>query len=139
MGRTLGAWLTHAYTATGAVFGLLALVAAAEQRAYDMFVWLVVACAVDATDGTLARYFDVFANTPRFDGRKLDDIVDYLTYVVVPMFFAVIGQLVSGWGVLACAAAMLASAYAFCKRDQPGAKASFTGFPSYWNIVVLYL
>jgi phosphatidylcholine synthase len=139
MGRVLGARLTHAYTATGAVIGLLALVAAAEHRAYDMFVWFGVACAVDATDGTLARYFDVFTNTPRFDGRKLDDIIDYLTYVVVPMFFAVIEKLVSGWGILACAAALLASAYAFCKRDEPGAKASFTGFPSYWNVVVLYL
>jgi phosphatidylcholine synthase len=139
LGRLIGARLTHAYTALGAVIGLMAMVAAAEHRVLDMFLLLTIACFIDATDGALARGFDVQHTTPRFDGRKLDDIVDYLTYVVVPMFFAYQEGLVARGSVWVGGAVLLASAYAFCRRDEPGAKASFTGFPSYWNIVVLYL
>jgi phosphatidylcholine synthase len=138
-GRLIGARLTHTYTALGAVLGLMAMVAAAEHRVFDMFLLLTIACFIDATDGALARGFDVQRTTPRFDGRKLDDIVDYLTYVVVPMFFACQEGIVARRSVWVCGAVLLASAYAFCRRDEPGAKASFTGFPSYWNIVVLYL
>jgi phosphatidylcholine synthase len=138
-GRLIGARLTHTYTALGAVIGLMAMAAAAEHRVLDMFLLLTLACFIDATDGALARGFDVQHTTPRFDGRKLDDIVDYLTYVVVPMFFACQEGIVARGSVWVCGVVVLASAYAFCRRDEPGAKASFTGFPSYWNIVVLYL
>jgi phosphatidylcholine synthase len=120
------------------VIGLLALVAAAEHRVRDMFALMVITCFIDATDGTLARRFDVLRTTPRFDGRKLDDVVDYLTFVFVPMFFAYQEMVPAGWGWV-CAVVLLASLYAFCRRDEPGAKASFTGFPSYWNVLVLYL
>ena len=80
------ALLVHLFTATGAVFAMLAMLAAAEEKWSLMFLWLVVAFAVDGIDGPLARHFDVKKNAPRFDGVLLDLIIDYLTYVFIPAF-----------------------------------------------------
>ena len=37
---------------------------------------------IDSTDGALARAVDVRGQIPWFDGRRLDDICDYFTYVI---------------------------------------------------------
>ena len=55
----------HLFTATGAVFAMLAMLAAADEKWSMMFFWLVVAFAVDGVDGPLARHFDVKKNAPR--------------------------------------------------------------------------
>ncbi|MEC7668870.1 MAG: CDP-alcohol phosphatidyltransferase family protein, partial [Pseudomonadota bacterium] len=75
------ALLVHLLTASGAVFAMLALLAAVEEEWSIMFLWLVVAFAVDGIDGPLARKYNVKTNAPRFDGVLLDLIIDYLTYV----------------------------------------------------------
>jgi phosphatidylcholine synthase len=135
----MAAWMVHAYTALGLVAGLVALIAVAHNRPREMFVVLVVACIIDATDGTLARLVDVMKWTPDFDGRKLDDITDYLNYVVVPMVFVYQSNILPLAWLPIGGLVLLASGYAFCRLDTPTSKASFTGFPSYWNVVVLYL
>ena len=43
----------HLFTATGAVFAMLAMLAAADEKWSMMFLWLVVAFAVDGIDGPL--------------------------------------------------------------------------------------
>ena len=87
-----------------------------------------------------ARAADVTRRIPWFNGAKLDDIVDYLTYVFVPAVFVWRSLLVpDAWAVAVMSAIVLSSAYGF---NQEAAKTSdhfFTGFPSYWNIVVFYL
>ena len=65
------ALLTHMLTATGAVFAMLALLAAAQEDWSVMFLWLVVAFFVDGIDGPLARKYDVKTNAPRFDGEPV--------------------------------------------------------------------
>ena len=91
------ALLVHLFTATGAVFAMLAMLAAAEEKWSLMFLWLVVAFAVDGIDGPLARHFDVKKNAPRFDGVLLDLIIDYLTYVFIPAFALFKSGLLPGW------------------------------------------
>ena len=76
------ALLVHLFTATGAIFAMLAMLAAAEERWDMMFLWLVVAFFVDGIDGPLARKYNVKTNAPEFDGVLLDLIIDYLTYVL---------------------------------------------------------
>jgi len=76
----------HLLTASGAVFAMLAMLAAVEQDWSLMFLWLVVAFFVDGIDGPLARKYDVKTNAPQFDGVLLDLIIDYLTYVFVPAY-----------------------------------------------------
>lgn len=135
------AWGVHFYTASGAVLGLLALDAIARHGYGAAFLWMAVATAIDCTDGTLARRARVKEVLPNFDGGRLDDIVDYLNYVIVPMVLAyAAGLLPSGPSRLIIAALpLLASGYGFCQVDAKTADHFFKGFPSYWNVVVFYL
>jgi phosphatidylcholine synthase len=134
------AWLAHLYTATGAVMAFLAAIAVAEGDYRLAFFWLFLQVGVDATDGLLARRLQVAVHTPSFNGAKLDDIVDYLCYVFVPAFAVwragLVGEL---WVVPVGAAMLLSSAYGFNREDAKTSDYFFTGFPSYWNIVVFYL
>jgi len=101
---------------------------------------MVAATVIDATDGVLARLVRVKEATPHFDGARLDDIVDYLTFVFVPVLLLYhAGDLPERWGGAVCAAVLLSSAYGFSAGDAKTDDYFFTGFPSYWNIVALYL
>ncbi len=134
------AWVAHLYTATGAVLAFLAARAVIDHDYRTAFFWLGVQIAVDATDGLLARALRVKERTPHFDGAKLDDIVDYLNYVFVPALFVWRAILVpAGWIPWVVAAMLLSSAYGFNRTDAKTTDHFFTGFPSYWNIVVFYL
>lgn len=134
------AWLAHAYTASGIVFVFLAAQAAIDYRFRAAFAWLAVQVFVDATDGVLARRAAVSTIIPWFNGAKLDDIVDYCAYVFVPALIVWRGLLVpEQWTLPVAAAMLLASAFGFNRDDAKTSDHFFTGFPSYWNVVVLYL
>jgi phosphatidylcholine synthase len=134
------AWSVHLYTALGSVAALAALRATVAGDARTAFLWMAVALAIDSSDGVLARSARVKEVVPTYDGSKLDDIVDYLNYVVVPVFFAVQMQMLPAGCALAVAAApLLSSAYGFCQSAAKTPDFFFTGFPSYWNIAVFYL
>ena len=134
------AWLVHLYTASSAVFAFLALTRIFYDRYPDAFFWLFLAVFVDATDGVLARRARVAERLPWFNGSKLDDIVDYLTYVFVPAFFIWHALLVPDiWAIPIAALMLLSSAYGFNREDAKTTDHFFTGFPSYWNVVAFYL
>jgi phosphatidylcholine synthase len=137
----VSAWLVHAFTATGAVLAYLALEAIVAGDVRLAFIWLAVATAVDSVDGALARLARVKERTPQYDGALLDNIIDYMTFVLVPVFLLrQHGLLPAGLPGLAVAAAvLLSSAYGFCRLDAKTPDHFFTGFPSYWNIVALYM
>jgi len=134
-------WAVHAYTALGGALGLLTLEFEAEHEFRAAFVALALATAIDSTDGPLARALEVRRRIPFFDGATLDNIVDYLTYVLAPVFLMLqAGLLPAGnAGLLIGSAAVLASAYGFCRTDAKTADNYFLGFPSYWNLVAFYL
>jgi phosphatidylcholine synthase len=137
--RTL-AWSVHLYTALGAVAALEAVVATVDGRVRAAFFWMAVALVIDSSDGTLARAARVKQVVPTYDGSKLDDIVDYLNYVFVPVFFALEMRMLPGAiGGLIASLPLLASAYGFCQSAAKTADFFFTGFPSYWNVAVFYL
>jgi phosphatidylcholine synthase len=133
-------WIAHLYTATGAVIALLATGMTFAHNFRAVFVYMVVATFVDSTDGVLARAFKVKERLPNFDGAKLDDIIDYLMYAFIPALVVWQAQLVPV-AFPVCAAMVLSSAYGFAQADAKVASTDhfFTGFPSYWNIVVVYL
>jgi phosphatidylcholine synthase len=135
----LRAWLVHAYTALGLPCAFLALLAASDGRARDVFLILLLAIAIDGTDGPMARRFDVKRWTPHFDGRKLDDIIDYMTYTFIPIFFIWRFELVSGQWAVVLLIALVCSAYGFCSDGAKTPDKYFTGFPSYWNAVALFM
>ena len=134
------AWTAHAFTASGVILAFLALIAVVDGDYRLAFFWLALQVFVDAVDGALARRARVKELIPWFDGAKLDDIIDYLTYVVIPALMVWRGELVPGdWAIPVAAAMLLASAYGFNRADAKTADHFFTGFPSYWNIVVFYM
>ncbi|MEP1587488.1 MAG: CDP-alcohol phosphatidyltransferase family protein [Tateyamaria sp.] len=130
----------HLLTATGAVFAMLAMLAAVEGKWDLMFLWLVVAFFVDGIDGPLARKFDVKTHAPEFDGVLLDLIIDYLTYVFIPAFALFKSGLMDGWtGWVAIILITFASALYFCDTRMKTKDNSFSGFPGCWNMVVLVI
>jgi phosphatidylcholine synthase len=136
----VSAWLAHLYTATGAVIALLAMGAVIDNDYRRAFFWLTLQVAVDATDGLLARRVRVHERLPWFNGSKLDDIIDYLTYVFIPAVIVWHAPLVPpDYATLVPGAVLVSSAYGFCREDAKTSDHFFTGFPSYWNIVVFYL
>ena len=134
------ALLVHLFTATGAVFAMLAMLAASEAKWNLMFLWLIIAFAVDGVDGPLARHYNVKQNSPRFDGVLLDLIIDYLTYVFIPAFALFKSGLLPGWtGWFAIIIITFASAVYFCDKKMKTNDNSFSGFPGCWNMVVIVL
>jgi phosphatidylcholine synthase len=135
-------WIAHFYTGLGAATALAAALAVFNGDYRAAFLWLGLQIAIDATDGVLARALRVKERLPFFDGARLDDIIDYLTYVFVPVLLLLRAELLPAeWGVWVGVAVLLASGYGF---SQTAAKIKttdhfFTGFPSYWNIVALYM
>jgi phosphatidylcholine synthase len=138
-GRIL-AWLVHTYTGIGAVLAFVAAWAVVHGDDRLALGALFVATLVDGTDGILARAARVKDVLPEVDGARIDDIVDYMTFVLVPMLLLEAAgglYLVHAFPVIAIV--MLSSMYGFVAPDAKSSDHFFTGFPSYWNIVVLYL
>jgi phosphatidylcholine synthase len=140
MNPRITALFVHLFTASGAVFAMLSMLAAANHQWSLMFLWLVVAFAVDGIDGPLARRFDVKTYAPRFDGVLLDLIIDYLTYVFIPAFALFESGLLPGWtGWVTIIIITFASAMYFCDGNMKTIDNSFHGFPGCWNMVALVM
>jgi phosphatidylcholine synthase len=136
----IGAWLVHIYTASGAILafaGAWGVVHGSDRLALGA---MFAATVVDATDGVLARRARVKDVLPHIDGGRIDDIVDYLTFVFLPMLLLEASGGLYLWSVLPVVGlVLLSSMYGFVSPDAKSSDHFFTGFPSYWNIVVLYL
>lgn len=133
------AWLVHLYTSLGLVIALLSLIALFENKPQQVFILWGIAMFIDSTDGAMARAWKVKLWAPEFDGRKLDDITDYINYTFIPIFFAMRFGLVQGWGIAAAGVALILAAYGFCRDLAKTSDGFFTGFPNYWNLLVFYL
>ena len=136
------AWCVHLYTALGLVAdaAIAVLIVRGDPHSIHWaFAVMLLACVIDGTDGTLARAIKVKQVLPGFDGARLDDIVDFLSYTFLPLLLIWrIGILPPhvNWVLLA---PLLASAYGFCQVNAKTSDGYFLGFPSYWNVVAFYL
>jgi phosphatidylcholine synthase len=140
--RRFLAWCVHAYTATGLVMaaGMAVLIIRGGPSAFrGVFLLMIFATLVDATDGSLARAVRVKEVLPHFDGRQLDYLVDFLTYVALPILLLWRGELLPAGQSAWLFAPLLAGAYWFCQVEAKTADGYFRGFPAYWNIVAFYL
>jgi len=139
--RVALAWGAHLFTASGAVWGFFALIAVFNHQWQAAIAWMILAILVDGLDGHLARAVDVKTYAPGIDGALLDNILDYLNYVLVPALFMIEApdMLPPVWNWLTACAVLLSSAYQFTQVDAKTEDHFFKGFPSYWNVVVLYM
>lgn len=134
--RTLAAWCVHLYTASSAVVGVWALLAIFDHEYRLAIYLLLLALVIDSTDGALARLVNVRGVIPWFDGRRLDDICDFFTYVLVPVCFMIETEMLPNG--LWAAFPVIASAYGFSRDDAKTDDHFFIGWPSYWNVVAMY-
>jgi phosphatidylcholine synthase len=141
--RKVLAWSVHAFTATGAVWGFMAILAIFEQNWRMVIVWQIVAMFVDGFDGMLARWFHVKEYAKGVDGGLMDNIIDYINYVVIGALLLVKwpNLLPAGFELVAACSILLTSAYQFTQVDAKSDNESyfFKGFPSVWNFLVFYL
>ena len=142
--RRSAAWGVHFYTALGlplmflAALELMTNYQAVTKDLRWFFIYIWIAVIVDSTDGFLARTVKVSLVTPDFSGRRLDDLVDFLSFAFLPsLAFVVFDLLPIGYEAVAIIPIM-ASGYGFC-QEKAKTTDSFVGFPSYWNVVLLYL
>lgn len=135
------AYSVHALTASGLVFALLAMYYVTSKgnlRWY--FIFLTVTTAIDAIDGTLARKFKVKEFAAQVDGALLDNIIDFITYAFLPAYFIFSSNIIDNpYAIIASVMVMFVSGYQFCQTNAKTDDHYFVGFPSYWNITILYL
>lgn len=84
----------------------------------------------------LARKLQVRIHAPLIDGALMDNITDFLTWTVAPLVWIYATLHIPLWVLLICT---VASLFGFSHKDAKSEDDFFTGFPSFWNIVVLYL
>src|SRR6266436_642423 len=139
IGKLALAWLVHLYTALGAVIAFLTIILIEQLKFQEAFWLMSLAVVIDATDGTFARVTRVKEIIPWFDGDRLEDIIDYANYVIVPCWFFIHADLLPAEDALWLASLpLLASAYGFCQKEAKTTDHFFLGFPSYWNIIAFY-
>lgn len=130
----------HLFTASGVVCALFATLALMDGAYERMFIWLGVAFVIDAVDGTLARIVRVSERLPRFSGERLDLVIDYVSYVFVPVLALWKAKYLGGnFGLALSAAILLSSLFHFADLRSKAADNSFIGFPAVWNLVAFYV
>ncbi len=134
--RRLG-WLVHLYTSLGLPINLFSLWALSEGDGRLFFTLNLCAVLIDASDGFMARKLEIKKLIPEFDGSKLDDLIDYLTFTFLPIASLYYLKLVPPEQIWLLGFALISSAYGFC-QTQAKTDEAFVGFPSYWNLVVYY-
>ena len=147
------AWLVHLFTSLGAVFGILAIIFSIEAaktivlgQTYlhhyyiklSMFS-IITAIFIDSIDGSLARLVDIKKLAP-LDGSLLDNIIDFTTYSIVPCIWIYVSAIVSQqWLIPIIIMITISSSYQFCQLNAKTNDHFFVGFPSYWNVIVMYM
>ena len=135
----IAAWAVHGFTASGAVLGFLAIISILNNDLVGAFLWLGLALLIDGIDGALAIKIGVSDKTPNIDGSTLDNVIDYLNYVIIPALMIYWFQMVpNGWEIILPAGMFAVSLYTFANLNMKTNDYYFSGFPAVWNIVVLY-
>jgi phosphatidylcholine synthase len=133
----------HLFTASGAVWGFLTLLAIWEENFKLAILYIIIAMFVDGFDGILARWFGVKTYAKWIDGGLLDNIIDYLNYVVVAalLLVRVPNLMPQGFEIAAAISILLTSGFQFSQIEAKTDEQSyfFKGFPSLWNFLVIYM
>lgn len=130
----------HLFTGLGALCALMAALAVSDRAWEQVFGWLGLAFVIDGVDGYLARRVNVKERLPRFSGERLDLIIDFLTYVFIPVLvMRQAGFLPGLTGLLLAAAIVLSSLFHFVDLDSKADDHTFVGFPAIWNVIAFYL
>ena len=105
-----------------------------------MFLWLGLALFVDGIDGPMARKLQVKSVLPTWSGDMLDNVIDYVTYVLIPAFALYNrGFMGEGLSFLSAAIIVISSAVYYADTSMKTKENFFKGFPVVWNMLVFTL
>ncbi|PDV99548.1 CDP-alcohol phosphatidyltransferase family protein [Candidatus Chloroploca asiatica] len=136
----LKAYLVHLYTASTTVLLLLSTLFLLDGQLTAALFTMLLCIIIDGTDGMLARRYNVKKYVPEIDGRAMDDVIDFVAYVFLPVLFMVKAEMLLQPVLLFGSLPLLASAFGFARVDvKLDDEGFFLGFPSYWNLLVAYL
>lgn len=134
------AFSVHILTASGSFLAFLGVVAAANKNFSSMFWWLGLALLVDGIDGPIARKVKVKEVLPNWSGDTLDNIIDYVTYVLLPAFALYqSGMIGEPWSFVAAGMIVVSSAIYYADTGMKTDEYFFSGFPVVWNMIVFSL
>ena len=132
--------LVHFLTGSGIIFSFLALVSVIEGFKLQTFMFLGVALIIDIIDGTLARRYKIDVIFPNIDGKTLDTIIDYINYILIPCIMLYkFNYLPQNFSLIIPIVILCISLYSYINIKLIDASFSYLGFPSIWNIILLYL
>jgi len=140
--QRIQAWAVHFFTSLGLVAAAaiaVLIVRGGDDAFRAAFALMCIATLIDAIDGTLARRARVREVLPGFDGRRLDDIIDFQTYTSLPLLLIWRAGILPANATPVLILPLLASAFGFSRVAAKTDDGYFLGFPSYWNIVAFYL
>ncbi len=130
----------HLLTASGSVLGLLGFAACSRGEWRTVYILMILTILIDAFDGSLARKFRVQEMLPQIDGALMDNLVDFVNYSLLPAFVLLLsGLLPEQFKLLGASMVLLSSCYQFSQTNAKTTDHYFRGFPSYWNLLVIYL
>lgn len=129
------AYSVHLLTASGMAAGMYALITIHHGQ-LQMALWMLgLSVFIDSIDGTLARRWDTKNRAARYDGALMDNIIDYVTWTILPLYWGYVAIGIPAWILLVAATA---SVLGFSNSEAKTDDHFFKGFPSYWNFVILY-
>ena len=136
----LKAYLIHLLTGSGILMSFFSIISILNNDKLLTFLFLIIALFIDVIDGNLARKYNVKKFSPNVDGVMLDSIVDYINYVFIPCiiiykFNYVPEQFVIILPILILGISLFSFSYLKIMTDNY----LYIGFPSIWNIIVIYL
>ena len=136
----LKAYLVHLLTGSGILMSFFSIISILNNDKLLTFIFLIIALFVDVIDGNLARKYNVKKFSPNVDGVMLDSIVDYINYVFIPCiiiykFNYVPEQFVIILPILILGISLFSFSYLKIMTDNY----LYIGFPSIWNVIVIYL
>lgn len=136
----LRAFSVHVLTATGSLFAFLAIVAAGAHHFEAMWWWLGASLFVDGIDGPIARKLDVKSVLPNWSGVMLDNIIDYVTYALIPAYALYESGMMDGFlSFVMAGLIVISSAIYYANTEMKTKENFFSGFPVTWNMLVFSL
>lgn len=130
----------HLFTATGSIMAFMSLVEASNKNWVYSFAWLGAALFVDGVDGPMARALGVKNVLPNWSGELLDNVIDYVTYVLIPAFIIYnSGLLNTTLSYLSGLLIVSSSAIYYADTSMKTNENFFKGFPVVWNMLIFAL
>lgn len=126
-------------TGLGAGLSVVSIPYAFAGEIRTAWILMGLALVIDWADGTLVRFFDLDPQLTHYDGVRLDEYADLMTYVIAPLMVALAtGQVPMtpvGYSlvVFVCVVSVLQFA-----REGTKTTRAFWGWPCYWNFVYFY-